>query len=208
MKLYFAPGTCSFSPHIVAREAGIALDLMRVDISSLPRRTAGGDDYAAVNPNLYVPALELDDGSVLTEGLAIVLHLADLKPGSGLAPAEGTRERRELVSWLTFIATELHKGFSPWLFHAEYGAAVHDIARQRLAPRLAHVENQLADGRPFLLGQTFTVADAYLFTIVGWSTFTKVDLASYPNLRAYLARVGSRASVAAARAAEQERAAA
>ncbi len=172
MKLYYAAGACSLSPHIVAAEAGIALQLERVNIGRTPHTTGSGHDFAAVNPNGYVPVLELDDGTLLTEGPAIVQFLADLKPESGLAPAAGTLARAQLQSWLNFIATELHKTYSPWLFHAEYGA------------------------------QAQTVADAYLFTVVSWSKFVDVDLSAFPALRAYLERVAKRPAVREAMMAE------
>jgi glutathione S-transferase len=202
MKLYYATGTCSLSPHIVANEAGIPLDLERVDIRKSPRVTETGSDYSAVNPNGYVPALVLDHGTVLIEGVAIVQYLADLKPDSGLAPAAGTLERIELQSWLNFIATELHKMFSPWLFHPEYGAQAQEVARSKITERLTHVERHLAAGGPFLLGEILSAADAYLFTIVGWSDFTKVDLAAFPHLRDFMARVGARPAVEDAMRAE------
>lgn len=195
MKLYYAAGTCSLSPHIVANEAGIPLDLERVDIRKSPRVTETGADYSTVNPNGYVPALKLDDGTVLTEGVAIVQYLADLKPESGLAPRTGTRERVELQSWLNFIASELHKMFSPWLFHPEYGAQAQDVARAKIADRLTFVERHLAAGGPFLLGGTFTAADAYLFTITGWSAFTGVDLSPFPHLRDFDSRIAIRPAV-------------
>jgi len=208
MKLYYAPGTCSLSPHIVAREAGLDIDLERVDIAKLPRRMQSGGDYASINPNLYVPALELDDGSILTEGVAIVQYLADLSPSSGLAPMAGTAPRYRFISWLNYIATELHKHYSPWLFHTDYGTQVQDIARGKIATRLAHVEQALATGGPYLMGEQFTAADAYLFTIAGWSRFVKVDLAPYPALRAFLDRVAARPAVQQALQAEGLKAAA
>src|SRR5471032_194417 len=195
MKLYYATGTCSLSPHIVAIEAGIALELERVDIKKIPRITETGADYARVNPNLYVPALELDDGTVLLEGTAILQYLADLRPQSGLAPPAGTLARVQLQSWLGFIATELHKVFSPWLFHPEYGAQAQDVARLRIAARLDYVERHLASGGPYLLGDTLTLADAYLYTILSWSDFAKVDLAAFPIVRALIARIGARPAV-------------
>ena len=202
MKLYYATGTCSLSPHIVALEAGIALDLERVDLRSTPRVTETGADFAAINPSRYVPALQLDDGSVLTEGAAIALYLADLKPGAGLSPALGSLERPRFYAWLVFIATELHKMYSPWLFHPEYGAQAQEVARGKIADRLAHVERHLAADGPFLMGAHFTAADAYLFTIVRWSPAAKVDLATFPQLRAFLERVGARPQVRAAMEAE------
>ena len=202
MKLYYATGTCSLSPHIVALEAGIALDLERVDLRSSPRVTETGVDFAAINPNRYVPVLQRDDGSVLTEGAAIALYLADLKPDAGLAPPPGTPERHRLQSWLVFIATELHKMYSPWLFHPEYGAQAQEVARGKIAERLAFVEQHLAESGPFLMGAHFTAADAYLFTIVGWSRVANIDLSAFPQLRAFMERVGARPHVCAAMAAE------
>ena len=195
MKLYYATGTCSLSPHIVAIEAGIALELERVDIRKIPRVTETGADYAQVNPNLYVPALALDDGTILLEGTAIVQYLADLAPDSGLAPPPGSLARVRLQSWLGFIATELHKAFSPWLFHPEYGTQAQDVARSRIAARLDHVERHLAGAGPWLLGDTFTVADAYLYTILSWSDVARVDLEAFPQVRALLASIGARPAV-------------
>ena len=201
MKLYYATGTCSLSPHIVALEAGIKLDLEKVNLARTPHPTETGADFTSVNPNGYVPALELDDGTLLTEGAAIVQYLADLRPASKLAPAAGTRERYRLQSWLNFVASELHKMYSPWLFHPEYGAQAQEVARGKIAERLAYVENHLGNG-PYLMGETFTVADAYLFTIVGWSAFAKVDLSTFPRLRAYMDRIGARPKVQEAMLAE------
>ena len=205
MKLYYATGTCSLSPHIVAIEAGIALELERVDIRKIPRITETGADYARINPNLYVPALALDDGTILLEGTAIVQYLADLAPASELAPPVGTMARVQLQSWLGFIATELHKVFSPWLFHPEYGAQAQDVARSRLAARLDYVERQLGDGRQYLLGNTFTVADAYLYTVLSWSEVAKVDLGAFPQVRALLASIGDRPAVREAIRCEAQR---
>jgi glutathione S-transferase len=202
VKLYYATGTCSLSPHIVALEAGIPLALERVDIGKTPRVTAAGADFATVNPNRYVPALQLDDGSVLTEGAAIIQFLADLKPEAGLAPAPGSIERYRFQAWLNFMATELHKMYSPWLFHPEYGTKVQEVARGKIAERLGFVEKHLARSGPFLMGERFTAADAYLFTIVGWSAFAGIDLAAFPHLRAFMERVGARPNVRAAMTAE------
>lgn len=202
MKLYYATGTCSLSPHIVALEAGIPLDIERVDIFKKPHVTGAGRDFTKVSPNGYVPALELDDGSLLTEGAAIVQYLADFRPASKLAPAAGTRERYQLQSWLNFVASELHKMYSPWLFHPEYGAQAQDVARGKIAERLAYVEKQLEGSGPYVMGETFTVADAYLFTIVGWSAYARVDLSAFPQLRAYVDRVGARPKVREAMLAE------
>jgi len=202
MKLYYSAGACSLSPHIVAVEAGIALELERVNIGKTPHTTASGIDFSTLNPNGYVPALELDDGTLLTEGPAIVQYLADLKPESALAPAAGTVARVHVQSWLNFIGTELHKMYSPWLFHAEYGEQAQRAARGKLAERLAFVDAHLAAGGPFLTGERFTVADAYLFTIVSWSAFVHVDLSSFSKLLGYMERVAQRPAVREAMKAE------
>jgi len=202
VKLYYATGTCSLSPHIVALEAGIPLELGRVDLRATPRVTEIGADFATINPNRYVPALQLDDGSMLTEGAAISLYLADIKPETGLAPAPGSPDRPRFHAWLVFIATELHKMYSPWLFHPEYGAEAQAVARGKIAERLAFVEQHLATSGPFLMGERFTAADAYLFTVVGWSRVAKVNLSAFPHLNAFLERVGARPHVRAAMEAE------
>ena len=202
MKLYYATGTCSLSPHIVAAEAGIALDLERIDISKNPHVTETGADFSKIHVNQYVPVLVLDDGTLLTEGAAIVQYLADLVPEKELAPAQGTFDRVKLQSWLTYVSSELHKMYSPWLFHPEYGTQAAEVARGKIAERLAFVEAHLAAGGPYLMGEAFTVADAYLFTIVGWSAFARVDLSGFPQLRAYMDRVGARPAVRAAMRAE------
>lgn len=202
MKLYYSPGTCSLSPHIVAREADIPVDLVRVDIRSNPHRTADGADYAlTITGKGYVPALELDDGAVLTEGAAIVQYLADYAPESGLAPPAGTFERYRLVEWLSFIGSELHKMFSPWLFHPEHGEQAAGVARGKIGERFAFIDRHLRDRR-YLLGDRFTVADAYLFTIVSWSRLVGIDLAAWPSLAAYADRIAARPAVQDAMRAE------
>lgn len=208
MKLFYSAGTCSLAPHIVAREAGITLDLERVDISKTPHLTASGADYSQINLKGYVPALLLDDGSLLSEGAIISQYLADLNPESGLMPPVGTMERYRVQSWLNFVATELHKLYSPWLFHPEYGNAIQQIVRDKIAGRLALVEDHLAEHGPYLTGEQFTAADAYLFVIVGWSSYAKVDVKPFPNLRAFLDRVGGRPKVREAQAAERVKVAA
>jgi glutathione S-transferase len=191
MKLYYAPGACSLSPHIVATEAGIPIELDKVDLGS--HKTQSGEDFNSINPKGYVPALRLDDGSVLTEGPAIVQYLADQKPSSGLAPAAGTIDRYRLQEWLTFIGTEVHKNFGA-LFNKASSDEVKQTAKGNIAKRLSYINDQLAS-RQFLLGGTFTVADAYAFTIVNWTNFVGIDLKPYPNVAAYMARVGSRPKV-------------
>lgn len=201
MKLYYAPGTCSLSPHIVAREAGLALELEKVDIKATPHRTETGEDYTHINPKGYVPALRLDDGTLMTEGVVIALLLAERAPAAGLVPAAGSTAYYQFMGWLTFISSELHKMFSPWLFHPEYGEQAGAVARAKLAERFGLIDTHMAD-RSFLMGETFTVADAYCFTIVRWSTPMRIDLSPFANLEAYMARVASRPKVREALAAE------
>jgi glutathione S-transferase len=191
MKLYYSPGACSLSPHIVASEAGISLELEKVDLAS--HKTESGQDFTAVNPKGYVPTLRLDDGSILTEGPAIVQYLADQKPATGLAPAAGTMERYRLQEWLTFIGTELHKSFGT-LFNKASSDDAKQMAKANIAKRLSYLDDQLAT-RQFLLGGNFTVADAYAFTIVNWTNFVGIDLKPYANVGAYMARVGARPKV-------------
>jgi glutathione S-transferase len=194
MKLYYTPGTCSFAPHIVIRELGLNVQLQRVLLGAEPSVVASGRNYRELNPLGYVPLLEFDDGRVLTEGAAILQHLGDLDPAARLAPATGTRERDELHRWLTFTSSELHKMFSPWLFHPEYGEQAAQVARARIDQRFAYVDAHLAD-HEYLLGDTFTVADAYLFTIADWARPLKIALTAFPALAAYLERTRGRASV-------------
>lgn len=199
MKLYYAPGACSLSPHIVLHEAGIAAETEKVDLTT--KTTASGGDYRRINPKGYVPALALDDGAVLTEGPAIVQYLADLRPASQLAPANGTLERYRLQEWLNFISSELHKTYSP-LFNPATVAEAREAAVGLLNKRYDYVETQLAD-RQYLMGETFTVADAYLFTISNWARFLKLDVVSArPNLSAYVERVMARPAVQSALKAE------
>jgi glutathione S-transferase len=207
MKLYYAANACSLASHIVAIEAGIVLELERIDIRTTPHRTEDGHVYAAIAAKDYVPALRLDDGELLTEGIAISLYLADRAPDAGLVPAVGTPDWYRLLEWMNFISSELHKSFSPWLFHPEVGAAAQDYARSRIAVRFALVDAHLSD-REFLLGDRFTIADAYLFVIADWSRPLRIDLSLYPALAAYLERIRARDSVREALAREQARLAA
>jgi glutathione S-transferase len=191
MKLYFSTGACSLSPRIVLMEAGLPFTAEKVDLKS--KKTASGADYLAINSKGAVPALELDDGQVLTEGPAIVQYLADLKPDSGLAPRAGSFERYRLAEILNYLTSEVHKGFSP-LFKADTPAEAKKIAVDNLAKRFDWLSTQLA-ARKFLMGDTFTVADAYLFTLLRWSGLVHVDLTRWPVLTAYLTRVGERPKV-------------
>jgi glutathione S-transferase len=191
MKLYFSPGACSLSPHIVLREAGLAFDLEQVDVRA--KKTAGGGDFFQVNPKGQVPTLLLDDGDILTEGPAIVQYIADKAPASKLAPAPGTKERYHLAEWLNFITSELHKNFSP-LFRPTTPEDYKPIARENLAGRFSYVDKKLA-GRSFLLGDTFTVADAYLFVMTNWANSLHVDLTPWSNVGAFRERVLARPKV-------------
>lgn len=208
MKLYYAPAVCSLAPHIVAHEANIPIEIERVDIRQSPHRVvADGSDYAQVTPKGSVPALRLDNGELLTEGVAILHYLADLRPAAGLSSPSDTFERYRLQEWLTFISSELHKMFSPWLFHPEYGEQAATVARGKIAERFGLLDRHLASHQ-YLVGERFTIADAYAFAIVNWANFVKIDLKPWPHLSAYMARVGTRPSVRAAFAAEGVKAAA
>jgi glutathione S-transferase len=198
MKLYYSPGACSLSPHIVLLEAGLKATLVKVDTKS--HKTEDGGDYYAVNPKGYVPLLELDDGDRLSEGPAIVQYLADRNPASGIAPAAGTMERYHLQEWLNFITAELHKQFSP-LFQATTPAEYKETLKEKIAKRFDWVAEQLK-GKDYLMGRTFTVADAYLFTMLTWTKHVGIDLARWPVLTAYQARVASRPKVREAMIAE------
>ena len=198
MKLYYSSGSCSLSPRIVALEAGIPLEAVKVDLKSKTVLEEG--DYWRINPKGYVPALELDDGQVLTEGPAIVQFLADLKPEAGLAPANGSFERVRLQEALNYITAELHKTYSP-LFKPEVLPAVREDRLTYLRRRYALIDQQLA-GRKYLVGNRFTVADAYLYAITRWARGVKLDLSEFPNVEAFQKRIGSRKAVLEALRAE------
>jgi glutathione S-transferase len=191
MKLYYAPGACSLSPHIVSRELGINVELKRVNTKD--KTIEGGGDYRNINPRGYVPALELDNGQILTEGPAIVQYLADQKPEAGLAPKAGSFDRYRLQEWLNFLSTELHKQFSP-LFKPSTPEDYKPIVKETIAGRFDWLDKQLA-GKDYLMGSQFTVADAYLFVLLGWTRPTQIELARWPNLQAFHRRVGSRPKV-------------
>jgi glutathione S-transferase len=200
MKLYFSPGACSLSPNIVAHEAGIPLELVKVDVGT--KTIVSDGDFWAVNPKGYVPALQLDDGQVLTEGPAIVQYLGDLKPESGIVPKAGTLERYRLQEMLGYINSEIHKSYSP-LFNPETPAAAADERKAYLKKRYKLVEAALA-GKPYLLGDKFTAADAYLFTVTNWASYVKLDLSDFPNLAAFQKRVSARPAVQEAMRAEKQ----
>lgn len=199
MKLYFSPGACSLASHIVLHELGLPHAIVRVDTKT--KKTADGGDYLQINPKGYVPALGLDDGSVLTEGPAILQYLADRNPDAKLAPANGTMPRYRLQEWLGYINSEIHKSFStffiPGTVDAEKAAA-----GERLAKKFGWLQGAIGDG-PYLMGDSFTVADAYLYTVLNWTGFVGIDLGQWPGLKAYHARIGERPSVQKAQAAEK-----
>lgn len=198
MKLYYKPGACSLASHIALEEAGLAYQTEAVDLKT--KVTASGQDYWQINPKGYVPALRLDSGELLTEGPAILQYVADQAPAAALAPAAGTVARYQLQAWLTFIGTELHRSCTAF-FHPQAGDDWKAIARATLERRLAHVETELQN-RSFLMGEDFTVADAYLFTVLSWMKPIGMDLSGWPQIVAFQARVAARPAVQAALKAE------
>lgn len=202
MKIYYTPGTCSTAPRILLAEAGIECEQEAVSFKT--KQTASGADFLQINPNGYVPALQLDDGTVLTEGPAIDQYIADLVPEKRLAPGNGTPERYRMQSWLNYIATELHKGGYSILFDRGAAEEWKDAARAKLAKRLTYVDTALAD-QQFLLGNDFSCADAYLFVVLGWSSASNVDLSGFANLNAFIERVAARPSVQAIKSADTKK---
>lgn len=198
MKLYYSPGACSLSPHIALHEAGLAFTPVLASTKS--HKLQDGTDYYEINPLGYVPMLELDDGTRLREGPAIVQYIADQVPLKMLAPVNGSLQRYRLQEWLTFIGTEIHKGFSP-LFNPATPEEYKTMARTKLLERLQWVDSQLAD-KQYVMGYQFTVADGYLFTVTNWTKPTNVDISGLANLAAYRERVGARPAVQAAMKAE------
>lgn len=191
MKLFYMPGACSLAPHIVANEAGIDLDLVRVDGKS--KKTEQGQDFLATNPNGYVPALVLPDGELMTEASVVVQYLADQKPETGLMPKAGEMARYRVQQWLAFVATELHKVFGPF-FKPDTPEATKEINRAHLLRRLEYVDQTL-EGRSYLTGDTFTAADAYLWTVLGWAKFIGFDLSPFANIQRYVGTVAARPAV-------------
>jgi glutathione S-transferase len=200
MKLYYSSGACSLSPHIVLREAGLPFDLIKVDTKS--KKTEQGEDFTAINAKGYVPVLELDNGERLTEGPAIVQYLADQVPQKKLAPPNGTIERARLQEWLNYITSELHKGFGP-LFVPGTPEDFKPTIKEKLKQRLTFVDQALAKSKqPYLLGNDFSVADAYLFTVSNWAGFVGLDIKDLGRLGEHQSRVRERPAVAAALRAE------
>ena len=191
MKLYYSPGACSLSPHITLHESGLKFE--HVLAPTKTHQLEDGTDYYTINPLGYVPLLELDDGTRLAEGPAIVQYIADQVPDKKLAPANGTIARAQLQSWLNFIATELHRGFSP-LFSPATPAEYKPIVIDKLLSRLKWVDSQLS-GKSYLMGESFSVADPYLFTVTNWAAVVGVDIAGFANLAAFRARMAARPAV-------------
>ena len=198
MKLFYKPGACSLAPHIVLEELGIGYEAEKVDLKT--KVTESGADFLTINPKGYVPALQMDNGEVLTECQAILEYLGDRNPSQNLIPAAGSTARYQIHAWLNFVASELHKGFSPF-FKPSTPQEWKDACLVILEQRLSYVDAELA-GKDYLMGDTFTVADAYLFTILGWARYIQLDLAKWDNLAAYQARLAQRPAVVAAMKAE------
>jgi len=198
MKLYYAPGACSLAPHIVAHEAGIELQLEKVDTKT--KAMARGGDFRDVNPKGYVPALELDDGSILTEGPVVAQYLADLAPATNLVPMAGTLARYRVQEWLGYINSEIHKNYSP-LFNPATSDETREEKKNALRSRYGLVEAQLTKG-DHLTGDSFTIADAYLFVVTNWARAVKLDLSDFPHLVAFQKRIAARPAVQAAMKAE------
>jgi glutathione S-transferase len=198
MKLYYAPAACSLAVHIALREVGATFDAVRVDLAA--HTLLDGSSYLAVSPRGYVPLLEFDDGTRHTEAAALLQYVADRDPAQALIGAAGSARRLAITEWLSFVATELHKTFSPWLWHKETAESTRQAAKDKLAARFAELDALLAT-QPWLAG-AYSVADAYAFTIVSWSRYLGIALTPYPHLQAYLARVAERPAVKAALQAE------
>jgi glutathione S-transferase len=198
MKLYYSPGACSHAPHILLREAGLDFTLEKVDLAE--KKTETGADFKKINPHGYVPALQLKDGTVLTEGPAIDQYIADLVPAKKLAPAAGTPERYKLQSWLNFISTEIHKTFGP-MFNPATPEEYKKMSKEKLATRFDVINEHLSKNK-FVLGETFTAPDAYLYTVLGWAKYFGMDLAKWPAIKSFLERVAARPSAQEAAKAE------
>jgi glutathione S-transferase len=199
MKLYYSPGACSRSPHIVLRELGLPFELVKVDTKA--GKTETGADFRKLNPKGYVPVLQLDDGTVLTEGPAIVQYLADRKPEAKLAPPNGTLERVRLQEWLSYITSEIHKGLGA-LFNPKFPADFRAVWKEAQGAKLDYLSREL-QGKSYLMGEQFTVADAYLAVCLSWTQWLEIDLGKWPVLAQYQARVFARPAAAAAIAAEK-----
>ncbi len=193
MKLYYKPGACSLASHIALNEAGVKFDIEKVDTKE--KRTESGENFLKVSPNGYVPALTLDSGDILNEGPAILQYIADTNKGAKLAPENGTVERARVNALLNFVGSELHKAFSPLFAASETEGPARDALVANVAKRFDYLESVLADGRTFLTGDQFTIADAYYFVVSNWSSFVGIDLANWPKTKAFVARVAARPAV-------------
>ena len=202
MKLYFSPGACSLHPQVALREAGLPFELVRVDLRS-HKVARDGSDFYAINPKGYVPLLELDDGTRLTEGAVIVQYVADRNPSAKLLPPPGTMERLHVQEWLHFLGTEVHKQFSP-MFNPQLPDTEREVQRKKIAGRFDFIVKELGE-HPFLTGDTFTVADGYLYNLLRWTEHMGIDLRRWPTLQAYFARIDARPTVKAAVEAESAR---
>lgn len=194
MKLYYAPGTCALASHIALAETKLPFTALRVDLRE--KKLSGGGDYLKINPKGYVPALELDDGRIITEGPVILQYIADQAPSANLAPASGTFERIRMNEWLAFVSSEIHKTYGP-LFDKTLDASTREKNIEKLKKRYAFVEETLSK-QPFLTGPLFGIADAYLYTVTRWAAGQKIDLSAYPGVRAFMERVDARESVKSA----------
>lgn len=197
LKLYYSPGACSLAPHIVTAEAKIQVELIKVDLKN---KIYSGGDFFKINPKGSVPTLQLDNGEVLTEAVAIMQYLADQTPSAQLMPANNSWEKYKALEWLNFIATEIHKGFSP-LWRADNSDEVKAKAKETLLKQIKYVNAHLEKNN-FILGSTYSIADAYLFTVVNWAFFLKIDLSNYPSLLKFIERVKERPATVAALKAE------
>lgn len=198
MKLYYFPGACSLAAHVVLREAGYTFDLDAVDFGT--KKTAGGEDFQKVNPKGYVPALRLDDGQVLTEVGTLIQYLADQKPEAGLAPKLGTMERYRLMEWINFTSSEVHKQYGP-LWNEKSSEEAKQAARDLLGSRFDYL-SEILGAKPYLMGDRYSVADTYLFTVLNWCNFLNIDLGQWPVLKDYVARIAARPAAQAAMKAE------
>jgi glutathione S-transferase len=198
MKLYYLPGACSLASNIALREAGLKFELVKVDRHT--KKAADGLDFMNVNPKGYVPALTLDDGTVLTESVTVLQYIADRNPAMGLAPAAGTMERYRLMEWLSFINSELHKFFNP-LFRPDVPEGAKEYARKSLAGRFEYLQRALGS-RSFVMGEQFTVGDAYLYTVLGWGSHVGIEIVQWPQLEIFRERIGARPAVGEALRAE------
>ncbi|WDI32217.1 glutathione transferase GstA [Hyphococcus flavus] len=200
MKLYYKPGACSLASHIALNEAGADFSIEKVDTKA--KRTETGEDFLKISPNGYVPALEVNTGEILTEGPAILQYIADTNKAANLAPENGTVARARVNGYLNFVGSELHKAFGPFFGDTPLEGAAREQAEANVARRFNYLEEELSDGRKFLTGDQFTIADAYLFVVANWTSFAKIDLGQWPNIASFVARVAERPAVQKALAAE------